>query len=227
MEFKDSPFYVNTELKEWEVKSGAKRCAAVSSFGVSGTNAHMVIEEAPEVVRNHPDMPGYLLVLSARSEEALQKQAQQLIDYSKSNTEDVGNICYTLMVGRKHFNHRLACVVRNQQDMVAQLAQWLERKSTSSIFTHVIYEREQRELPALKKFGNHCIAQCKINKEDYMDNLSTVADLYVQGYELDYLALFKEGRYGRVPLPTYPFSLDRYWVPQPETAKAPTKEASF
>ncbi|MCY9124675.1 polyketide synthase, partial [Bacillus inaquosorum] len=181
IQLKDSPFFVNTELKEWEVKPGAKRCAAVSSFGVSGTNAHMVIEEAPEVIRKHPVQPGYLLVLSARSEEALQKQAQQLINYSNENQEDVGDICYTLLVGRQHFKHRLSCVVRDQHDMVAQLEQWLENKAVSSVFTHVVHEREHREQPALKKFGNHCIRQSDVNKEEYMDNLSTVADLFVQG----------------------------------------------
>ncbi|MGG1246751.1 beta-ketoacyl synthase N-terminal-like domain-containing protein, partial [Bacillus spizizenii] len=226
IQFKDSPFFVNTELKEWEVKPGAKRCAAVSSFGVSGTNAHMVIEEAPEVIRKHPVQPGYLLVLSARSEEALRKQAQQLIDYSKENQEGVGDICYTLLVGRQHFKHRLSCVVRDQHDMVAQLEEWIENKAVSSVFTHTVHEREHREQPALKKFGNHCIRQSDVNKEEYMDNLSTVADLFVQGYELDYPALFANGQYSRVPLPTYPFAMERYWVPQPDADVAPAREAT-
>ncbi len=156
---------MNTELKEWEVKPGAKRCAAVSSFGVSGTNAHMVIEEAPEVIRKHPVQPGYLLVLSARSEEALQKQAQQLINYSNENQEDVGDICYTLLVGRQHFKHRLSCVVRDQHDMVAQLEQWLENKAVSSVFTHVVHEREHREQPALKSLAIIASARAMLTRK--------------------------------------------------------------
>ncbi|SMO96318.1 beta-ketoacyl reductase, partial [Melghirimyces algeriensis] len=61
-----------------------------------------------------------------------------------------------------------------------------------------------------------CIRQCQANHEEYMDNLRAVADLFVQGYELDYPALFADGQYSRVPLPTYPFAKERYWVSQPD-----------
>ncbi|MBH8608803.1 beta-ketoacyl synthase N-terminal-like domain-containing protein, partial [Thermoactinomyces sp. CICC 10521] len=197
--FKDSPFFVNTQLRDWKVEPGVKRRAAISSFGVSGTNAHMVIEEAPEVRRQHPDKPGYLLVLSARSEEELRKQAGQLIDHCKEEDKtDCGNMCYTLLVGRQHFKHRLACVVRDLDDAVEQLEQWLNRKSGSTVFS-METDGKHRELPALKKFGNHCIRACQDldGDADYLENLATVAELYVQGYELDYEGLFADGQYSR------------------------------
>ena len=88
IEFDSSPFYVNTELRDWEVEGDAKRCAAVSSFGFSGTNAHMVIEEWTE----RPSYPrqekaGYLIVLSARGSQQLRQQAQRLVKHCDDSAE--------------------------------------------------------------------------------------------------------------------------------------------
>ncbi|WP_347836681.1 ketoacyl-synthetase C-terminal extension domain-containing protein, partial [Gracilibacillus sp. JCM 18860] len=221
----DSPFLVNTELKEWKVKPGIKRRAALSSFGATGTNAHMVIEEAPERTLEHQEKPAYLFVLSARNEEGLQKQVEQFITYcEREESGDCGNISFTLLFGRQHFKYRLACVASDLVTARQALLAWLHEDHAEDVY--VSENQEQREKPAFKQLGNQCIHQCQTSDTGYKDNLSTVADLYVQGYELDYPALFTEGQYGRVPLPTYPFSPDRYWVPQPEEVTAPAKEAS-
>ncbi|PQP85529.1 polyketide synthase, partial [Paenibacillus sp. AR247] len=72
--FEDSPFYVNTSLKEWTPEGQRPRLAAVSSFGFSGTNAHVVIEEAIAPMRVSASRPGHLIVLSARTSEQLREQ---------------------------------------------------------------------------------------------------------------------------------------------------------
>jgi acyl transferase domain-containing protein len=76
-----------------------------------------------------------------------------------------------------------------------------------------LQEGKIREQATLKKFGNYCIRECRAGAgaENYPENLAAIADLYVQGYALDFHDLFPEGS-RRVPLPTYPFARERYWV---------------
>ena len=85
IEASDSPFYVNTSLKDWEVEAGGKRRAAISAFGFSGTNAHMVIEEAPDSAPPRTHKPAYLIALSARTAGQLRRQAEQMMAYVKAN----------------------------------------------------------------------------------------------------------------------------------------------
>lgn len=210
--FEESPFYVNTELKDWDVEPGMKRCAAVSSFGLNGTNAHIVIEEAPLVNEKTGEKPGYLIVLSARNNEQLQKQAEQIIHFIKADI-DCGNLSFTLLSGRKHFKHRLACVVRSRQEFIKLLKKWLEKKNVPQIIVSELKETDH-EQASLKRYGNECILKThKIEKaSEYLENLSVIADLYTKGYMLEFEQLFSNEKYRRISLPTYPFAKDRYWT---------------
>src|SRR5262249_39680093 len=226
--FQDSPFYVNTRLCDWEAETDAEgrpypRLAVLSSFGFCGTNAHMAIEEAPTIERTHAERPGYLIVLSARSSEQLRRQVEQLVVHLNEGPdrawEDCGNISYTLLLGRKHFNYRLACVACNKAELVQFLEQWLGQGSAvriAQIRVSDLEGKERREQPSLKRYGNQCIQACETGAcgdGAYLERLAAVAELYVQGYELDYTRLFAGDRYSRISLPTYPFAGDRYWVP--------------
>ncbi|MBH0333634.1 polyketide synthase [Brevibacillus brevis] len=220
IKFADSPFYVNTSLQEWSVEPQAKRCAAISSFGASGTNAHMVIEEAPQVQRNHAKKPGYLLVLSARTFEQLRQQVTQLLSFCEKAPEtDCGNISYTLLVGRKHFHHRFSCIVQNTTELVLLLKKWLETGKASQAFISELHEKDHREQTALKRYGNQSIENLHVTTQasEYLEQLSVIAELFVQGYGLDYDKLFASDQYSRISLPTYPFAKERHWVLESET----------
>ncbi len=212
--FQRSPFYVNTQLQDWEVEENVKRQAAISSFGFSGTNAHMVIEEAPVTACNHPEKPGYLIVLSARTSEQLYHQVKNILKFCTEETEiDLGNTSYTLLLGRKHWNHRLACVVRSIKELIRSLEKWLGKGKVSQVYTSNLGEGEIREQVALQRFGNQCIGECRKteNAAQYLEHLSSIADLYIQGYRLAYEELFIHG-YIRISLPSYPFAREHYWV---------------
>jgi len=119
----DSPFYVNAQLQHW--KSGATpRRAGVSAFGVGGTNAHVVLEEAPVAEPGGPARNRQLLVLSARSAAALDRAAARLKEHLAGvESIDLADAAYTLQTGRRAFNHRRALVCSDRSEAIKLLAQ--------------------------------------------------------------------------------------------------------
>src|SRR5436305_6403561 len=117
----DSPFYVNTQLRAWE-SQGAPRRAGVSSFGLGGTNAHVVLEEAPESEPSRPSRPWQLLLLSAKTESALEQATNNLRHYLQTHDEiDLPDVAYTLQVGRSAFNHRQVLLCRDRAEAITAL----------------------------------------------------------------------------------------------------------
>lgn len=102
----NSPFYVNTELKAWP--SGMRpRRAGVSSFGIGGTNAHVILEEAPAPIPSTPDEGWQLLPLAAKTTTALSAQLEQLThDFQQQPDLRLADVAYTLQVGRQAFTQR-------------------------------------------------------------------------------------------------------------------------
>lgn len=108
IDFSQTPFYVNTKLTDWN-SSGMPRRAGVSSFGLGGTNAHVVMEEAPVVEREprHVDGRPRLIVLSAKSETALNEMTARLVAHLQQQpTVELPDVAYTLQTGRRAFSHR-------------------------------------------------------------------------------------------------------------------------
>jgi len=117
-----TPFFVNAAQRAWP-EGPTPRRAGVSSFGVGGTNAHVVLEEAPLAEpAASASRPEQLLLLSARDAEGLDRAAQNLKDYLVEDTStELADIAYTLQVGRRRFNHRRSIACRNRDDAIALL----------------------------------------------------------------------------------------------------------
>ncbi|HTE44381.1 MAG TPA: type I polyketide synthase [Gemmatimonadaceae bacterium] len=120
------PVTVATSLVPWEPRSGGRRIAGVSSFGFSGSNAHIIVEEAPAsdtAVASNDSAPAiHLLPLSARTEPALRQLADRYDQALASNPAlSLADMCYTAGVGRAHFEHRVAVVARTAADFREQL----------------------------------------------------------------------------------------------------------
>jgi acyl transferase domain-containing protein len=121
IDFADSPFYVNARLTDW-IADGNPRRAGVSSFGIGGTNAHVVVEEAPDREPSLPSDRWQVLTLSARSETALDAATIGLLEHLKANPDvEIADVAYTLHVGRKKFAHARAVVCRTVEDAIASL----------------------------------------------------------------------------------------------------------
>jgi acyl transferase domain-containing protein len=139
IDFAHSPFFVNTKLRKWETAESPRR-AGVSSFGIGGTNAHVIVQEAPFVEAAEAARPVELLLLSARTKSALETATANLAAHFKRHPEiNLADTAYTLQVGRRHFKHRRMLVSRNVGEAATALA---ERET---VFTSTS-DQEQRPL---------------------------------------------------------------------------------
>jgi acyl transferase domain-containing protein len=121
IDFANSPFYVNTALSEWK-SNGTPRRAGVSSFGIGGTNAHVILEEAPTVEASSPSRPWQLLVLSTKTSSALETATTNLVEHLKQHPDlNLADVAYTLQVGRQAFSHRRTVVCQDIKDATVAL----------------------------------------------------------------------------------------------------------
>ncbi|ACL75340.1 type I polyketide synthase [Ruminiclostridium cellulolyticum] len=121
IDFESTPFYVNNKLSEWE-SSEMPRRAGVSSFGVGGTNAHIILEEAPDSYHGSAPRKHNLLVFSAKTETALQTMVKNFVLYLKKNpTLNISDAAYTLQTGREEFKYRRAVVCSDINDALEKL----------------------------------------------------------------------------------------------------------
>ncbi len=122
IDFAASPFYPNTTLRDWPQGDGPRR-AGVSAFGLGGTNAHVVLEEAPPVAPSAPAQPWQLFTLSARTPSALEAATTALAAHlEKDPGANLADVAHTLQVGRKAFAHRRAIVCRDLNDAIEMLS---------------------------------------------------------------------------------------------------------
>ncbi|MEH2296107.1 SDR family oxidoreductase [Nostoc sp.] len=122
IDFANSPFYVNTKLAKWTT-NGIPRRAGVSSFGIGGTNAHVILEEAPVQEQGEQGRKYHLLVLSAKTESALKTATANLANHLKQHSHlNLADVAHTLGVGRRAFEHRRMVVCQDINDAVKVLS---------------------------------------------------------------------------------------------------------
>ena len=120
LRLEESPFFINTEARPWP-RGEKPRRAGVSSFGFGGTNAHVILEEAP-VQTSGNSRPAQTLVLSARSAAALDRRAADLAEHLEKNPSlPLADVAWTLQDGRHTFQHRRAVIARDTAGAVAAL----------------------------------------------------------------------------------------------------------
>jgi acyl transferase domain-containing protein/acyl carrier protein len=120
--FPATPFYVNTKLRDW-ISDGPRR-AGVMATGMGGTNAHVVLEEPPAPAEMASAKPPHLLILSAKTETALDLATRRLQDYLAGNERvNMSDVAHTLRIGRKALPHRRCLVCADRNDAIAALGQ--------------------------------------------------------------------------------------------------------
>jgi acyl transferase domain-containing protein/acyl carrier protein len=128
LQWETSRFHVNTAAQDWP-EGPTPRRAAVSSFGIGGTNAHVVLEEAPQQDEAQTLWPQQLLIVSAITASALNASVRRLASHLESQPgASLPDVCYTLQVGRKHFAHRRAMVCSSLGQVKEALREPLARE---------------------------------------------------------------------------------------------------
>ncbi len=189
IDLSNSSIEIVNKLKNWEVNKGEKRCAAINGFGFSGIISHLIVEEYMEEnqqIEDHTNQSeGYLFVLSAKNEKALEELIQSYRTYLEETEEDLKDISYTVSVGRTHFTHRIAVIAKDNRDL-------LEKLNKGTYMKGISQSESQKNM-------------------DLHESLQNIAQFYVNGGEVDWEKFIPHsGR--KVILPTYPFQRKRYWA---------------
>jgi acyl transferase domain-containing protein/glutamate-1-semialdehyde aminotransferase/enoyl-CoA hydratase/carnithine racemase len=214
-DFSASPFEVIRQTKPWAVTGGEKRRAAVSSFGFSGTNAHVVIDEyvAPQshaVEEAQPAvLPPPLIVISAKNQDRLQAYVRDFLQFLRGRREhiDLTDLAYTLQVGRTAMEERLALVVGSREELETKLEQFLAGQRDVEGAYHGSVGGSASSLTAAD-LDTAQMVRAWIDKRDY----GSLLDVWVKGLNFDWSELYGPQKPRRVDAPTYPFSRERYWV---------------
>jgi 3-oxoacyl-(acyl-carrier-protein) synthase/acyl carrier protein/SAM-dependent methyltransferase len=211
--FANSPFYVSREKKAWDVAPGTSRRAAISSFGFSGTNAHLVIEEYAQP-QERPAVRGdeeYIVPLSARTAEQLRQRARDLLEFLRTAPQpvDLASVAYTLQHGREAMEERLGFVVASVEQLIEKLSAHLRGEKN---IEGVHQGRTDSANEGMSIIGRDEDMQEAIEKWIARRKLPKLVDLWVKGLTFDWSKLQGESTARRIPLPTYPFAKERYWI---------------
>lgn len=219
----NSPFYINTELRPWDAAPADPRRACVSSFGFSGTNAHIVIEEyLPKIyTRNTPVLNNknnpILFVLSAKSEDQLKIYAECMKSRVESQEDlNLADMAYTLQLGREAMDYRMAFLADSREALLTALEGFVNNNSAERVLRGQVKKSKDGVAVFEGDEDTSILLQTWIQKR----KLKKVAELWVKGLNIDWNQLYGDAKPRRISLPTYPFARERYWIPEIDNQSA-------
>ncbi len=234
IDFPDSPVYVNTKPRKWEQTDLPRRCG-ISAFGMSGTNCHIVLEEAPVVTSgNRKPQPGLqVLALSAKNKDILNKIITCYKEFLGNNMDgDITDICFTTNTGRGHYNCRLALIVKDLDDLARKIDKLIDTNiddiNDPSIFYgehKIVPQNKEKRVPGeiTEWDRNECREKADETIMEFMASggqdkkpLEVLCRLYIQGAEFDWDNMYEERSVKRISVPAYPFEKNRCWLEIPE-----------
>lgn len=210
-----TPFFFVDKATEWKrIDANTPLRAGVSSFGFGGTNAHVVLEEAPEVVSSkrskgksaaHHD---YLIALSAKSPAALLQRQKDLAQWLSDNTEaSLSDVSATLLTRREHFAYRYSFVGSDVKTIITALEDAVAQGELS-LQEHAADEAEKASAEGITLLN----ATDKADAAKRKALLQQLSGVYMRGAQLEWAPLFAKVDTRLVTLPTYPFIHNHFWI---------------
>jgi len=218
IDLKDTAFYVNSRLREWESGAAQGRWAATSSFGFSGTNAHMVIGEylSPAEFKRPVTVvtqnTKIIIPLSARTTEQLEQKARDLLNFIRKEARsiDLIEMAYTLQVGREAMDERLGVLVSSVEQLAEKLEAYVKGAPRIEDLHRGQVKRSTESTSIISQDDD--VKETIVDKWIANKKLSRLLELWVNGLELGWNKLYGEVKPQRIALPTYPFAKERYWI---------------
>ncbi|MEM8604516.1 MAG: beta-ketoacyl synthase N-terminal-like domain-containing protein [Cyanobacteria bacterium P01_H01_bin.121] len=235
VDWSQTPVTVPTCLQPWTVATGAERLAGVSSFGFSGTNAHVILAEAPAAAPSTltrpvgPEPSTHLLVFSAKTATGLKALGDRYCHYLQAHpTLALADICHSASTGRSHWHQRLAVMGRDAGEIVQKLQAWQQGQSVVGLVAGYGQNRTDARTAQLTTSldgpeSDLDLLTLRSHQQDWEQWLNNLAERYVQGEAIDWQRIARsDAAWRKVTLPTYPFQRKRYWLDaQPGSRAAP------
>lgn len=200
------PIAVASRAQPWPAAEG-RRIAGVSAFGFSGTNAHVLLEEAPEETgpKDGNGRPLHLLTLSAKTEEALDRLAARYrLHLETHSSQRIGDFCRTANAGRSLFSHRLAVIAATREELREKLAALQGRNPSGPVVPETWRSGPVREKGPVRFDRRH-------GAEELQTELRRLARVYAEGGRIDWDDFYAGAGERMVEIPTYPFLRERFW----------------
>lgn len=226
--FSASPVYVNDRLSDWKTEHGFYRCG-ISSFGLSGTNCHVILEETPQQDPSDQEVfQRHLFTLSAKTESALKKMISKYIAYLRGDhTHRLSDICYTVNTGRGAYSYRFATFIATKTELIENLEAFL-RELKSDETHHRFYQKSSNDRPRIAKYEiDEAIMRIKRSQdEESWPIFEWLCRIYCSGEAIEFDALYERMQCQKLSLPTYSFDSKRLWV-EFEKRKEPVSDKSY
>lgn len=198
-DLKDTPFIVNDRRSDWYKE---KKRAAVSSFGMGGTNVHAVVDNYTKEAKSKTSHPYSIILLSAKTEEALKNRIKRLYEWLSDTNEDISEIAYNLACFKTHFNVRTAIVVSDIQDLKIKLNNIISSGDTTSFYTTT--EKESGFIDSISNvydlYGKEALKKC----------LEALASRYMQGEKINWRSVYNGCNFSKISVPGYEFERKSY-----------------
>jgi rhizoxin synthesis polyketide synthase/nonribosomal peptide synthetase RhiB len=235
IDFAETPFRVQRVLEDWAPQpatageAAAPRRAGISSFGAGGAHAHLIVEEYADArpVKAEGGQGPELIVLSAWDDDRLTAYADKLRRFLVSRRDSgepvsLPDVAFTLQVGRRAMNARLALVVNSAEQLIARLEEVVHGAAppeNAPVFRgHAREDRAKLETLFAGPAGKAMVDWLLQNR-----HWEKLASIWVMGIEVDWSRLHAErGSRRRISLPVYPFKAKRYWLPQAQRLSFPS-----
>jgi amino acid adenylation domain-containing protein len=237
IDFANTPFFVNKRMTDWK-RGKTPRRAGVSSFGIGGTNAHVILEEAPDLTPDTTSdntIPKQILIVSAKTLTALKHATIKLTAFLEKTTESIHDIAYTLQMGRRTFKHRCIIICDSKETALTSL----RTNDSESVYTNTVDEtlntdpvfkvpkqktgqkqdqktgQDTQDVNMAKEHDTHeTVFKTQGDRCDE-DLFTVLGKQWLSGVDVDWSIFYNGKKRKRIALPTYPFDKKRYWMDPP------------